>query len=433
MILPSQYMREELPLGWVWALLRDVTIRPTTVEPRKSARARYRYIDISAIDNSSATITRARELRGIDAPTRARQLVRGGDTLYSTVRVYLKNVARVPIDLDGAVASTGFCVLRPNDRIDSGFLFYWVQTAAFTAMAAAMQRGISYPAVNESELLTIAVPLPPRNEQSRIVAAIEELFSKHHAGTGRLDLVHRRASVLMRQIIRSAVPLPGPSSWTSATVQDAGTVSLGRQRAPRYHTGSRMRSYLRVANVFEDRIDTRDVMQMHFEDDEFERYRLVPGDVLLNEGQSPELLGRPALYRGAPENVAFTNSLLRFQPNPGVSPDWALLVFRRHLHSGRFRQESRITTNIAHLSAGRFKTVEFPIPPFVEQQRIVTETTAQLAGVETLKNGIGKTQKRASQLRSAVLTAAFTGKLLLGAQESQPMYVAVQQLAGVVD
>ena len=56
-----------------------------------------------------------------------------------------------------------------------------------------------------------------------------------------------------------------------------------------------MRPYLRVANVFEDRIDTSDVMQMHFSDEEFERYRLAPGDILLNEGQSPEFLdARPS-------------------------------------------------------------------------------------------------------------------------------------------
>ena len=62
-----------------------------------------------------------------------------------------------------------------------------------------------------------------------------------------------------------------------------------------------MKPYLRVANVFEDRIDTSSIKEMHFEEAEFEKYKLRDGDVLwLNEGQSPELLGRPAIYRGEP-------------------------------------------------------------------------------------------------------------------------------------
>lgn len=131
-----------------------------------------------------------------------------------------------------------------------------------------------------------------------------------------------------------------------------------------------MHPYLRVANVFEDRIDATDLKEMDFTG-VFERYRLAPGDVLLNEGQSPELLGRPAIYRGHPTAVAFTNTLLRFRAGPEVTPEWALVVFRHYMHSGRFAREARITTNIAHLSSKRFKNVEFPVPPIAEQRQIV--------------------------------------------------------------
>ena len=199
-----------------------------------------------------------------------------------------------------------------------------------------------------------------------------------------------------------------PDGWSWAKVADVGEVQLGRQRAPRYHQGANMKPYLRVANVFEDRIDASDVKHMHFDQQEFERYRLVPGDVLLNEGQTPELLGRPAIYRGLPADVAFTNSLIRFQARRGIDPRWALAVFRHHMHSGRFTRESRITTNIAHLSASRFKSIEFPVPPLDEQRRIVEILEDHLSRLDAAP-AVLFAFHRVEALRASLLHHAATG------------------------
>ena len=220
-----------------------------------------------------------------------------------------------------------------------------------------------------------------------------------------------------------------PRGWIMSTVGQAGEVSLGRQRAPQYHHGEGMRPYLRVANVFENRIDTTDVMQMTFSDDEFERYRLRPGDVLLNEGQSPHLLGRPAIYGGDPPDVAFTNSLIRFRAHPGVTPEWALAVFRYYMRSRRFMRESRITTNIAHLSVTRLSGVEFPVPPVAEQRRIIAAIDEQFsrldAGTAALQR-VGHNQKR---LRVALMQAAVLGRLTIAVQDIEA--TAQQALLGV--
>ena len=88
-----------------------------------------------------------------------------------------------------------------------------------------------------------------------------------------------------------------PDGWAWATMRQVGEIQLGRQRAPQHHAGDNMRPYLRVANVFEASIDTNDVKRMNFTKAEFEKYRLVHGDILLNEGQTPELVGRAAMFR----------------------------------------------------------------------------------------------------------------------------------------
>jgi type I restriction enzyme S subunit len=207
-----------------------------------------------------------------------------------------------------------------------------------------------------------------------------------------------------------------PPGWALITVAEAGEVILGRQRHPDWHTGPNMRPYLRVANVFEDRIDIYDVMEMHFPPEVFEKYRLEYGDILLNEGQSPNFLGRPAIYQGAPAEAAFTNSLIRFRACAAVIPRWALIVFRHYMHSGRFVQEVRITTNIAHLSASRFKSIEFPVPPLAEQIRIsdkVDELFSRLDAAErSVTRALGTGIRGTSALRKAILKSAFDGELV---------------------
>lgn len=151
--------------------------------------------------------------------------------------------------------------------------------------------------------------------------------------------------------------------------------------------------------------------------------------MLLNEGQSPELLGRPAIYRGDPPDVAFTNSLIRFVPKPGITSEWALLVFRRHMHSGRFQEESRITTNIAHLALGRFRTVEFPVPPLEVQDRIVASTRNALDVIDRQVDNIDCAMAAIRALRRSILAAAFSGKLVPPDPNDEPASVLLERIA----
>jgi restriction endonuclease S subunit len=199
-----------------------------------------------------------------------------------------------------------------------------------------------------------------------------------------------------------------PAGWVWTTIGEVGEVMLGRQRSPKWHTGAHMRPYLRVANVFEDRIDLSHVMEMDFPPDQFERFKLEPGDILLNEGQSPEWVGRPAMYRGELPGACFTNSLIRFRPLPGVDGRYALYLFRHHLRSRRFMREARITTNIAHLSSKRFVSVEFPLPPEAEQIRIVAALEEHLSRLEAAESAARSARGRLALLWDAALQEVFS-------------------------
>lgn len=303
--------------------------------------------------------------------------------------------------------------VRSKGELDLRWLRYLLEHYASTGVLAERATGSTIKHLPQRQLRELPLPHPPLAQQRRIVDLLEDHLSRLDAAADYLTVGHRKLKALHKSVLLDLLPdvADYPPSWRRATVQEAGTVELGRQRHPDWHTGPNMKPYLRVANVFEDRIDTSSLYEMHWPEGTYERFRLLPGDVLLNEGQSPELLGRPALYRGVPENVAFTNSLIRFKANDDVLPEFALLVFRRHMHAGRFTRESRITTNIAHLSAARLKPIEFPIPPLPVQVDLVATAEARLSAVSHLGAELRTSQLRLGSLRRSLLGAACAGKL----------------------
>lgn len=200
--------------------------------------------------------------------------------------------------------------------------------------------------------------------------------------------------------------------WEKAPVRELGEVQLGRQRSPVHHSGKHMRPYLRVANVYEDRIDTSDVLEMNFTPEEFANYALKHGDILLNEGQSLELVGRPAMYRDEVPGACFQNTLLRYRVGPALDARFALLQFRWFFHSQRFQKIASWTTSIAHLGAKRFAEMELSIPPIDEQRRIVDEIEKQFTRLDAAVVALERVKASLKRYRASVLKAACEGRLV---------------------
>jgi type I restriction enzyme, S subunit len=176
------------------------------------------------------------------------------------------------------------------------------------------------------------------------------------------------------------------SGWKTIRIGEWGEVRGGRQRSP-HITAGRMRRYLRVANVFDGFIDTSDVLQMPFTDKEFRLYALQPGDILLNEGQSSELVGRSAIYEGPVSEYAFQNTLIRFRPGPECESLYAHEVFRHLWRQGTFESISKKTTSIAHLGVTRFANLLVRVPSLGEQMQVshlLREFNAVLAKLSEL-------------------------------------------------
>ena len=130
-----------------------------------------RYVDIGSVTFETG-INEYQELLFENAPSRARRIVRKGDIIVSTVRTYLKAISRINDDQD-VIVSTGFAVIRPQ-KICDNYLSYLVKTPYFIDMVSANSVGVSYPAINPSEMMNIEVPIPSFKEQQEISVFLDK-------------------------------------------------------------------------------------------------------------------------------------------------------------------------------------------------------------------------------------------------------------------
>lgn len=131
-----------------------------------------RYVDIGTV-NLTEGITGYQEMSLLDAPSRARKIVRIGDTIVSTVRTYLKAIAYIQ-DEENVVVSTGFSVLRPK-KVDKKFFNYCIISDSFTKQVENVAWGIAYPSISNSNLVNLKISYPADvSEQQAIADFLDE-------------------------------------------------------------------------------------------------------------------------------------------------------------------------------------------------------------------------------------------------------------------
>ena len=197
--------------------VRDVVEAKTgTKNPTATSGEIFTYVDVAAVDNEAKAITGQRSLLGSEAPSRARKLIRQGDVLVSTVRPNLNAVALVPASLNGAVASTGFCVLRANFRALPEYLLYFVRSRGFVENLCTLVAGAMYPAVSDSQILDQQLPLPPLPEQRRIV----DLLSRAEGIVRLRREAEKKAAEFIPALFNDMFGDPGtnPKGWPVDTL-----------------------------------------------------------------------------------------------------------------------------------------------------------------------------------------------------------------------
>ena len=162
----------KLPQSWCWAKGRQIFLPMKSTKPHNDE---FLYIDIDSIDNKRQIINKIKSIKTANAPSRASRYTQRGDVVFSMVRPYLRNIAKVSVD--GCIASTGFYVCSPIDDLNSEYCYYLMISDYVVTGLNQFMKGDNSPSINKSHIDEWLFPLPPFPEQQRIVQKIEKLFS----------------------------------------------------------------------------------------------------------------------------------------------------------------------------------------------------------------------------------------------------------------
>lgn len=406
-----------VPLKWA-AIINEEEL-PEDTDPEFS----FRYVDIAAVDSTGAVHLPAEEIQFSLAPSRARRLASQGDTIISTVRTYLRAIARVPDG--GLVFSTGFATVKPLPSVDPNFLYYACRSDHFVEQIVSRSSGVSYPAINPSDLGMLEISLPPLGEQRRIADFLDDQVTRLDS---TIDSRRRQLGALQAATVAAAHESvlamdqgprkPSTIAWATDIPEHWGEVSLRLvARMGTGHTPSRSQlDYWVDCDV--PWLTTGDVKR--FRADEIDSISETAVEIsqlgLRNSAAVVHPANTVALSRTASagfsivmdRDMATSQDFATWTPGPLLRSHyllWCLRVMRRDLLQRLAMGSTHKTIYFPDLEG-----IRIPLPPLKDQDRAVVRIQGSVAKVRTTIGAVERSIALLAERKRALITAAVTGE-----------------------
>ena len=391
----------EVPKGWMWAMGLDIFKPMKTAFPTGET---FNYIDIDAIDNKRNIITAVKVINTNQAPSRASRYTEKGCVLFSMVRPYLRNIAIVLEN--NCIASTGFFVCHTKNCLLPKFCYYQMLSNYVVDGLNNFIKGDNSPSITKGQIETFLFPIPPREEQKRIVSVIEQWFTLinilEDAKGDLQNLISQAKSKILDLAIHGKLVPQDPT--------DEPAIELLKRINPKFtpcdneHYGNLPNGWCicRIRDLFQicmgqspagTSINQNDGMEFH------------QGKICFTD----KFLGQSKILTNSPTKIADANSLLICVRAPvgvlnintrqicigrglcALLPSKCVnLGFAFHClttYQQQFEQKSTGSTFKA-ISGDIIKNELFPLPPLAEQHRIVAKIEELFAQLDAIENSL---------------------------------------------
>lgn len=394
-----------VPLGRVVEL--NARTLPETTDPDFE----FRYVDIGSVGRGTL-VEEPQTLTFEKSPSRARRVLRPGDTIVSTVRTYLRAVMRIPDNTTELIGSTGFAVLTARPELDSRFLGWFSQSDPFVEEIVARSVGVSYPAISPSDMARLPVAVPDLQTQRTTAdfldaetARIDALIGKKHR---MIELLEERfwnwLSDCIRRTAAPTVPLrralvwitdgPFGSSLTSAHYSDEGA------------------RVVRLGNIgmaeFKDE-DEAYISAEHYAT--LLKHRVRAGDLLIaGLGDAKNHVGRGCVAPELGDAIAKADCYCAAVEERAASAEFLALYLASPLGRDAVAYLSRGSTR-TRINLDVAKAIPVVLPPQSEQAALVSEAHRRSQAISSLRASLRRQVYLLGEHRQALVTAAVTGQL----------------------
>ena len=412
----------EIPSHWDSKPLKYLcTYNDEVLTEATSSDTEIQYIDIGSV-SATEGISHIETMLFKDAPSRARRIVKDGDVIVSTVRTYLEAIAPIDNPPENLICSAGFAVIRPNKNLYKGYAAYCLRAKGFIKEVVARSVGVSYPAINSSDLVNIAVPSIAYSEQTKIAnfldhetAKIDSLIEKQQQLIELLK--EKRQAVISHAVTKGLNP--------NVSMKDSGVEWLGQ--VPEHWI---VKSYRHASRIYRGKFGHRPRNDPAFYDGEYpfiqtgdvaraDKYITEYSQTLNEKGKEvSQLFPKGTLMMAIAANIGDTailgfeayapDSVVGFKPHDQIDLEFLKYSFMAALPA--LEQTSTQSTQ-ANLNVERIGAVQGSFPSKGEQKKIVQYLDQLLEHYRVTENKAESTIQLMQERRTALISAAVTGKI----------------------
>jgi type I restriction enzyme S subunit len=383
-----------------------------------------RILRISAVRDGRVNLADAKYVTGLDPAQVNRFSVKSGDLLITRY-----NGSRPLVGIAGIVPPHDEPVIHPDklirvvidrSRAEPRFVNYQFQSPQVRAhlepriRTTAGQSGIA-----GADVRSVPLVLPPLDDQCRIVDILEDHLSRLETGESSLTSAMRRASLLNNAVLAELHTGRPVALETLTAVAGYGTSvkCVAEGHGP---------PVVRIPNLVDGRIDLTDEKRAYDADVDLLKYMLSPGDVLIiRTNGSVDLIGRSAVVQSGVE-AAFASYLIRYQLRADqVRAKWVHTMLGTPQVRARIESMAASSAGQHNLSLGKLNSLELPVPSFAVQDAGLERLTKIKSDLTRLSLQIARARIRAEGLRTALLDAAFSGRLTHGASDVEVVLESV--------
>jgi type I restriction enzyme S subunit len=344
--------------------------------------------------------------------------VQAGDVLLNITGSSIGRVTQAPLAMDGARVNQHVCIIRPNKGIEASFVARYLASPSMQSLIARENYGVTRQALTKEMIENIILPVPPLDEQRRIVAKLDSLLA--HSRSAREEL--SRVSLLTQRYKQAVleVSMRGEDDHEWPLVQLENIVTDGPTHGYSTRSGENPSGTLSLtlAATTSGVLDLSDraVKRLNETIPPSSKYWLRPGDILIQRSNSLEHVGAAAIYEGPEKTYIYPELMMRVRVADRNLGRWIWRYLGSAAARNYFISNARgavgTTRGSLTINGSTVRQIMIPLPPTDRLQTCLRNLERKLVAIDRVDTQVTNAIALLDRLSQAALAKAFRGDLV---------------------